>query len=1343
MTAFHWASQVNGSFATASNWNPSVGAPPASLDDALLDAAGATNYTVTSSTSATVKTLQGLATGNLSITGGTFTATNGTGAGAWRGILSVGNNTALSVAGTFKNVGQIKLNSVGNTTDFIIGAGGATLTGAGKVILGDASGANRLYGVTAGTVLTNFDNTISGGGTFGAGQLTLVNQAAGVIKADSASLALVLNTGSVITNTGLITATGAGGLTIANSTVNGSTGGSIFANGGAVRLQSTTVVGGTLKDAAGGVIQTIDGGNVFDGTTSTVNNQAQVSVNNNTLVELRGAINNTGSIKGNSVGNSTDIRIGSAGATLTGGGSLILGDASSANRLYGITGAASLTNVNNTISGGGGLGVGQLTLTNQAAGVINANAASNALVLNTGNTVTNAGLITSTGAAGLTITSTAIDNTSGGSIFANGGNIRLQSATVIGGTLSNAAGGVIQTIDGGNVFDGTTSTVNNQAQVAINNNTLVELRGAINNTGSIKTNSVGNFTDIRIGSAGATLTGGGALILGDASSANRIYGVTAAATLTNTNNTISGGGGLGAAQLTLINQAAGVINADAASNALVVNTTGKVLANQGLMKATGAAGMTIQNTTVNNAGGGLIQANGSVVRLQSANIIDGRLTTTAGGSFQTVDSGNIYDGLDKLNPFFMLGSTVVNNATRLTVQGNINLTEKVGPVVTNGTIALTSVGNFTDLVSGVKNATLKGGFVTMSNSTANRIMGTVSGTVAKPKVSSLNLSKTVVSGAGSISNVKLTNSGTVNATSGAALVIQTGYAGVANSNIVKNSGLLQSTNAAAAASVGGLVISNTNVLNDSKKGIVQADGANTHVDLQSATITGGTLKTTAGGVITTVDSGSVLDGTTLNKDLTVNDVNNTGTINVRNASALTIKGAIDNSGTISLTSVGNFTDLLAGAGGATLTGGGTVTLSDSTANRIYGATGATVLTNTNNTISGAGQIGVSQLTLVNQASGVITAVGGNALVIDPSGVTTNSGLMQGTGAGGLTIRTSTVDGSTGGVIQANTGSRVTLQTATLVGGTLKTGGTGFIQTVDGGTVLDGTTSTVNNQGTLNVNNASALSLKGTINNTGGINVNSVGNFTDLIITNSNATLMGSGTLTLSNSTANRVYGASAAAVLTNKSTIQGAGALGSGTLTLANNGSGVIKSLGSNALTINTGANAIANAGLIEANSTGGVTISSAITNTGTLKATSGVLYATQAVSGAGNGIIAGGTLRFGSTFTGNVTFTSATGRLDLANSQSYTGTVSGLSLAGTNDIDLRDITFNASTTATYTGNASGGTLKVTNGSQTANIALFGNYLSSTFVVANDGSGGTLVHDPAASSSAPLVAAPH
>ena len=111
----------------------------------------------------------------------------------------------------------------------------------------------------------------------------------------------------------------------------------------------------------------------------------------------------------------------------------------------------------------------------------------------------------------------------------------------------------------------------------------------------------------------------------------------------------------------------------------------------------------------------------------------------------------------------------------------------------------------------------------------------------------------------------------------------------------------------------------------------------------------------------------------------------------------------------------------------------------------------------------------------------------------------------------------------------------------------------------------------------------------------------------------------------------------------------------------------------------------------------------------------------------------AGATLELASAFSGNVTFAASTGTLQLDSSSSFAGTVAGL--ADQDRLDLRDINFASVHIPTYSGNTSGGTLTVTDGTHSANIALLGNYLASSFVTSSDGHGGTNIVDPVLSSA--------
>jgi hypothetical protein len=96
------------------------------------------------------------------------------------------------------------------------------------------------------------------------------------------------------------------------------------------------------------------------------------------------------------------------------------------------------------------------------------------------------------------------------------------------------------------------------------------------------------------------------------------------------------------------------------------------------------------------------------------------------------------------------------------------------------------------------------------------------------------------------------------------------------------------------------------------------------------------------------------------------------------------------------------------------------------------------------------------------------------------------------------------------------------------------------------------------------------------------------------------------------------------------------------------------------------------------------------------------------------------------------VTFSGNAGALQLDQSKSFSGTVSGF--GGQDQIDLSDIAFGPNTTLGYAANNgnTGGTLTVSDGTHVGNIALLGQYVASSFATASDGHGGTMITDPVA-----------
>jgi len=123
-------------------------------------------------------------------------------------------------------------------------------------------------------------------------------------------------------------------------------------------------------------------------------------------------------------------------------------------------------------------------------------------------------------------------------------------------------------------------------------------------------------------------------------------------------------------------------------------------------------------------------------------------------------------------------------------------------------------------------------------------------------------------------------------------------------------------------------------------------------------------------------------------------------------------------------------------------------------------------------------------------------------------------------------------------------------------------------------------------------------------------------------------------------------------------------------------------------------------------------------------------LAASSPITGSGVFDIGGGTLDATGGFVHSVTFTGSGGVLELAQSQGYTGTITGFSTVGSTSLDLGDIGFVNSAEAAYSGTKTSGVLTVTDGTHTAKIRLKGDYLNSTFIASSDGHGGTDVVDP-------------
>src|SRR6202011_4988352 len=204
-------------------------------------------------------------------------------------------------------------------------------------------------------------------------------------------------------------------------------------------------------------------------------------------------------------------------------------------------------------------------------------------------------------------------------------------------------------------------------------------------------------------------------------------------------------------------------------------------------------------------------------------------------------------------------------------------------------------------------------------------------------------------------------------------------------------------------------------------------------------------------------------------------------------------------------------------------------------------------------------------------SATINANQTNALTLQISNGATNTGTLEATSGGTLIVNGGTY-ANAGGTILNNASTLVFQGASTINGGTITQTGagtmkllnttintavpnstTGIIEVIGGGNTIAGALTNPAG-GQVKIDNGSNLTMAGSsINNAGAITLNSIAYATQLLI-GANVTISGTGTLTMSNSSANSIQGVVGTEVLTNKSTIQGAGNIGNGLLGLVNAG---------------------------------------------------------------------------------------------------------------------------------------------------------------------------------------------
>jgi hypothetical protein len=291
-----------------------------------------------------------------------------------------------------------------------------------------------------------------------------------------------------------------------------------------------------------------------------------------------------------------------------------------------------------------------------------------------------------------------ITNTPQGVIEANGANTSISfdgfggNTTIVGGTLetrgANAViyigGGSGNITSGGTISEGTTldgsqpgNPVKIEGNVVSTFEAAIGLIGTIINTGLI-TMQGGDFPWL-VCEGDVTLKGGGNIVMTnptpDLFLAPAIFG----GVLTNIDNTISGTGvigqeiesglRLGPVVGTFINEAKGIIDADASSPLLITGVGPDT--NTGLMEATKGGTLLIDGVTIDNSlkheKGTIDAGHSSTVGLENATIIGGFVKALSGSMIEAEQGSNTITGAHVKN-----AGTIGAESANLTIVGDVN-----------------------------------------------------------------------------------------------------------------------------------------------------------------------------------------------------------------------------------------------------------------------------------------------------------------------------------------------------------------------------------------------------------------------------------------------------------------------------------------------------------------------------------------------------------------------------------------------------------------------------------------------------------------------------------------------
>ncbi len=347
---------------------------------------------------------------------------------------------------------------------------------------------------------------------------------------------------------------------------------------------------------------------------------------------------------------------------------------------------------------------------------------------------------------------------------------------------------------------------------------------------------------------------------------------------------------------------------------------------------------------------------------------------------------------------------------------------------------------------------------------------------------------------------------------------------------------------------------------------------------------------------------------TVDVNATINQLNlATGaTLTIANGRSLELLASSTINGTMNLSSTGGSTELKSGGSAITLAGTGSIVMSANHANQIRGGSSAGFINQV--TISGSGTIGDGAMNFTNQGS-IVANNSAVPLIIDPNNAGfINTGTLRASAGATLEIKERTVV-NTGGLVVADNNSHVDLNKSTVAGGTLTSTGSGHFHAIDAS--LSGVSVTAGSN--VELSDGRTLTLLGTILNNGLLSLLATSGSNEIKFDGA-VTVNGSGSITLSDHTSNRLSAASGGSTLTigAQHTIQGAGEVGRDNLGITHQGT--LWAIGTNPLIVDNAGSSFTNSGTLKASGTGGMSLADSVTNLGLVDISSG---SSMTISGA------------------------------------------------------------------------------------------------------------------------------